>query len=220
MSLLDYAPSRSTLAFVDEEPRRVYTPPQPMTFAQFLDTFGEDDDVELIDGVAVAKMAAQYDHEKLYSWLQMTLGVFIAEKKLGILLGSRTAVEITNFRGRLPDLLFVSESRRSIIQQKAIYGAPDLVIEIVSPHDRPSDVSSLETDYRGIGVAEIVFLDQRKQSVRVLRFDPSTSNYEESKPVTTITLASVPGFTLTVADLWADPLPSPLSVVAPLLAGS
>ena len=59
MSLLDYAPSRSTLTFIDEEPRRVYTPPQPMTFEQFLDAFGEDDNVELIDGVAVAKMSAQ-----------------------------------------------------------------------------------------------------------------------------------------------------------------
>ncbi len=220
MSLLDYVPSRSGLTFVEEEPRRVYTPPQPMTFEQFLDAFGEDDDVELIDGVAVAKMSAQYDHEKLYAWFQRTLGVFVDEKKQGVLLGSRTAVEITNFRGRLPDLIFVTEARRGIIRQKAIYGAPDLVIEIVSPHDRPSDVSSLETDYRGIGVTEIVFIDQRKQSVRVLRHNADATDYTESKPVDTLTFAAIPGFQIGIADLWSDPLPTPLSVVVPLLAAT
>jgi len=35
--------------------------------------------------------------------------------------------------------------------------APDLVIELISPNDRPSDIVVLEMDYRAIGVTEIVF---------------------------------------------------------------
>ena len=41
------------------------------------------------------------------------------------------------------------------MQQKAIYGAPDLMLEVISPNDRPSDIMALEIDYRAIGVPEI-----------------------------------------------------------------
>ncbi|MCS6951098.1 MAG: Uma2 family endonuclease, partial [bacterium] len=105
----------------------------PITFEQYLHMFGEDDDYELIDGVAVERMAVQLDHERLFVWLIVLLGQFVEQRQLGIVLGSRSAVRINEFRGRLPDLLFVRAERMSIVQQKAIYGAPDLVIEIIPP---------------------------------------------------------------------------------------
>lgn len=204
------------ITFTYETARPVYVPSRPMTFDEFLDTFGSEDDVELIDGVAVQKMAAQYDHEKFYVWLLFILGGFVTQNQLGEVLGSRTPIEITNFRGRLPDILFVAQARLGIIRQKAIYGAPDLVIEIVSPHDRPSDIASLETDYRSIGVAEIVFIDQRQRRVRVLTRD-SADIYTEQTPIQTLTLSSVPGFSLTIADFWASPRPDYVSVLLGLL---
>jgi len=204
--------------FVDEAPRRVYVPERLMTFEQFLDAYGEDDEVELIDGVAVEKMSAQLEHESLYHWIVMTLGVFIKETNAGIFLGSRTPVRINNHRGRLPDLLFVAAVRRGIVQQKAIYGAPDMIIEIVSPYDRPSDIASLETDYRAIGVGEIVFLDQRKLTVRTLHRDTATGDYSDvTATAGDLVFAAVPGFQVPVVALWQSPQPSPFSVLLPLL---
>jgi Uma2 family endonuclease len=55
------------------------------------------------------------------------------------------------------------------VQQKAVYGPPDLVLEVISPNDRPSDLMALEIDYRAIGVPEIGFIDPRKHQVRFLR---------------------------------------------------
>src|SRR5205823_4906224 len=69
----------------------------------------------------------------------------------------------------LPDLLFVRSERQEIVRERAVYGAPDLVIEIVSPNDRASDLIALETEYRGLGVPEILFLDLPRQRVRALR---------------------------------------------------
>ena len=130
---------------------------RPVTFDEFLDQFGPKDYVELVDGMAVEKARVQLEHEKLYGWLYIVLGLTTKARGLGMVLGSRTAVRINEFRGRLPDLFFVSQQRMAIVQEKATYGAPDLVIEIVSPNDRPSDLIALETDYRSIGVREIVF---------------------------------------------------------------
>jgi Uma2 family endonuclease len=199
-----------------------WVPDRPMTFEEFLDRFGEDDDVELVDGVPVEKMAAQLDHERLFIWLVRLLGDYVEARNLGEVLGSRSAVQINNFRGRLPDLLFVRRDRddfEDIVRQRAIYGAPDLVVEFVSPGDRPSDVVALETDYRAIGVAEIWFVDQRQQRVRVLRRQTDGAYAEAAQGAGPLASSVVAGFEIDVAWLWANPRPAVRDVIAGLLAG-
>ena len=133
----------------------VHLAERPIPFPAFLD-LSADRDVELVGGVMVEKMAAQLEHEKLFAWLDRVVGTYVSHRRLGILLGSRTAVEISAYGGRLPDLLFVRSDRLEIVRERAVYGAPDLVIEIVSPNDRASDLIALETEYRGLGVPEIL----------------------------------------------------------------
>ena len=175
------------------EQRRLYGSDQPIAFARYLEITGDKDYLELVDGVLVEKMAAHLDHEWLLTWLLSVLRVTCDKRKLGIVLGSRTAVEINEFRGRLPDILFVAEAHRDIVHQEAVYGAPDLVIEVRSPGDRPSDLIALETDYRHIGVAEIAFIDRRKKVIRLLR---RRDGYKEiivtSGPFTFETLPDIP----------------------------
>ncbi len=147
----------------------VFVDTAPITFEQYLDLFGEDDEHELIDGVAVERMAVPLEHERLFAWLMTLLTMYTEQRHLGIVLGSRSAVRISEFRGRLPDLLFVRAERMDIVQQRAIYGAPDFVVEIISPSDRRSDTLQREADYRTIGVQETWFIDRPRGRVRVVR---------------------------------------------------
>jgi Uma2 family endonuclease len=155
-------------------------------------------------------MATQYPHEWIFMWLASILRSYTRHLGLGVILGSRTAVKISEFDGRLPDLLFVRKENEAIIQRDAIYGVPDLVIEIVSPNDRPSHLIPLETDYRTLGVPEIVFIDPQKKRVRVV--SKTEAGYDE-KTLTEgrLELASVPGFWLEVAWLFADTQPDELT---------
>ncbi|MFQ5592760.1 MAG: Uma2 family endonuclease [Anaerolineae bacterium] len=196
--------------------RTVLVPPRPLTFDEFVDLFGEDDNVELIDGVAVRRMAARDPHEDLFGWLYVLLRSYVAAKDLGIVRGSRTAVQITQHRGRLPDVVFVRKERAGIVQEKGIYGAPDLVIEILSPGDKASDVVALEVDYRSIGTAEIWFIDQKQKQVRVLR--RREEGYTE-QVLTEGPLQSevVEGFRLAVTWLFARPLPLELDTLMQLM---
>ncbi|MFQ5343884.1 MAG: Uma2 family endonuclease, partial [Anaerolineae bacterium] len=196
--------------------RTVLVPPRPLTFDEFVDLFGEDDNVELIDGVAVRRMAARDPHEDLFGWLYVLLRSYVAAKDLGIVRGSRTAVQITQHRGRLPDVVFVRKERAGIVQEKGIYGAPDLVIEITSPGDRIADIVALEADYRGIGVAEIWFVDQQQEQVRVLRKrDEGFTEQVLSQGV--VQSEVVEGFWLKVAWLFAKPLPLELDTLMQFL---
>lgn len=202
------------------ERRVLWVASRPVTFAEFLDRFGEDDDVELVDGVVVAKMAAQLEHERFFAWLFRLLGDYVEERALGIVLGSRTAVEINEYRGRLPDLLFVRRERLDIVQEKAVFGAPDLVVEFVSPNDRPSDLIARETDYRGIGVAEIVFVNPHRQQVRVLRKRNATWDEQTLSAGDVLALESVEGFSVNVDWLLAEPRPAVRATLDRLLAPS
>jgi Uma2 family endonuclease len=186
--------------------------PRPIAFDEFLDLFGKNDYVELVNGVAVEKTMVQLDHEKLLSWLLRLLGDYVEDRNLGIVLGSRTAVKIGPFNGRLPDLVFVRRERMDIVQQKAIYGAPDLVIEIVSPNDRPSDLIALETDYRSIGVVEILFIDPQKRLVRLLR-KQDTDYTREELTAGALALETVEDLTLDLEWLLTEPRPTVRAVL-------
>jgi Uma2 family endonuclease len=192
---------------------------RPLTFDQFVEMFGKEDLVELIDGVVVERDMVQLDHEKLQIWLTTVANSFVEARDLGILLGSRTAIQISQFRGRLPDLLFIRKDRMGIVRQKGIYGAPDLVIEIISPGDRPSNVVSLESDYCTIGVHEIVFIDQRRRKLRILR-KRGGDYVEEVVTSGVVALEAIEGMRLDTEWLFAEPRPATRAVVDTLLAAA
>lgn len=199
------------------ETRSLRVAHHPITFEQFLDVTDENDDFELVNGVLVERMAAQYPHERRFVWLLFLLNGYVRKRRLGTVLGSRSAVEISQFSGRLPDLMFIRAERADIIQNKAIYGAPDLVVEIVSPSNTRGDLIALEADYRAIGVAEVVFWDADGGEVRVLR--RTADGYAEERLTDgEYRSAVVPRFHLTVADMLADPLPDETDLLDRLLA--
>lgn len=151
-----------------EETREVRFASSPLTSGEFLELFGEDDDVELVNGVVISRMAAFWKHEQLFRWLMQFVGVYVETKDLGVIAGSRSAVVINTYSTRLPDMIFIRKDRMNIITDKAIIDAPDWVMEIRSLGDRPSDIVALEADYRTLGVPEIWFIDQPNKRVRVL----------------------------------------------------
>ena len=150
---------------------KVYVADHPITVDEFCDLTGEDDDVELEDGVIVERMATQYAHEDLFRFLIVILSLYADKHKLGTILGSRTLVPIETYTGRLPDILFVQKERESIIEEKRLVDAPDLVIEILSPSDRKAKVMQRQSNYQQIGVKEFWIIDQPHKEIRPFIFD-------------------------------------------------
>jgi Uma2 family endonuclease len=146
---------------VEVVPRNAYVSDSPIDFEMWIG-LAETLDTELVDGIMVDRLAVPVPHEVLFAWLITLLRSYAGKLDLGEVLGSRTAVKISSYNGRLPGILFVRAENTGIIRKDAIYGVPDLVIEIVSANDRPSDLIPLETDYRDLGVPEIVFIDPQK----------------------------------------------------------
>jgi len=209
---------RSVALTETREERTLFLPLtlRPMTFEEFVRLFGEDDDVELVDGMVVQRVAAKDIHEDLFRWLFVLLTDYTEIKGLGIVRGSRTAVKITEHRGRLPDIVFVRKENAHIVQEDGIFGTPDLVVEIWSPGDRLSDMLAKEADYKSIGVLEIWFVDQQRRQVRVLR--KGREGYEEKVMKRGVLKSEVvEGFWVKVEWLFKKPLPNELETLQRLL---
>ena len=187
------------------EARIVHVGERAIQFEHFL-CMAEGQFLELVQGVIVEKPMIQLDHELCTRWLYQVIGPYVQEMGLGEVLSSRIMVKTGDFGGRMPDLLFVKQERLAIMQQKAVYGAPDLIIEIVSPTDRPSRLRELEADYFRLGVSELVFIHLRTQEIHLLH---QTDAGYIATVVTKgpVTFATLPDLTLQAEWLLREPRP-------------
>ena len=67
-----------------------------------------------------------------------------------------------------PDILFVSKKRSYVITEEEIKGAPDLVIEILSPATAERDRTYKKVLYARYGVSEYWIVDPGKKTIEVL----------------------------------------------------
>ena len=67
-----------------------------------------------------------------------------------------------------PDILFVRRERSGIIGEANLKGAPDLVIEILSPGTRSKDLELKRKTYARFGIQEYWVVDPEAATVEVL----------------------------------------------------
>ena len=202
-----------------EETVTQFVYPRPLTFDEWLETGDHDHPTELVNGTLVEQAMVQLEHEKLNLWLLHIIGLYAKRAGIGTVLGTRSPVRIHNYQGRMPDLFFVRKENEAILTRKATLGTPDLVMELVSPNDRKGDLSATEADYRSLGVGEIVYIDQQRLRVRVVRKKDAGGDYDEEtldtgKP---LVLRAMSGVTLDWDWLFNEPRPDEIDTVLSLL---
>ncbi len=67
-----------------------------------------------------------------------------------------------------PDILFIAKERLGLIGEEALHGAPDLMIEILSPSTAERDRTLKKTLYARSGVKEFWIVDPIAKTVEVL----------------------------------------------------
>lgn len=129
-----------------------------MTDEEFFQTAPDDRKAELIDGVLVMPSPASDPHEDLNGFLLSVIRMFVEENNLGLVRGSNTPVNLGVGHDFEPDLLFVARARAGIVEYDGVFGAPDLVIEILSPGTAYLDRGIKRRTYAQAGVRELWLL--------------------------------------------------------------
>jgi len=125
---------------------------------------------ELLGGELVLVPSPSEYHQRILRNLAFLLWRFVKERGLGwvyfapldVVLGEGEDREVVQ-----PDIIFISRERTGIIAEEEIRGAPDLVIEIISPGTADRDRHYKKTLYARHGVAEYWLVDPEAKAVEI-----------------------------------------------------
>jgi Uma2 family endonuclease len=132
-----------------------------MTARQFLQ-LGEDPPgvrLELVDGEIAVSASPLPQHSHVVVRLTIILGQHIEEYQLGMLLADCDTI-FGEFDVRRPDLLFFVKDRQHLVRSnRAIDGAPDLCVEVVSKGTQDVDRIDKFKQYAAGGVQNYWIVD-------------------------------------------------------------
>ena len=131
----------------------------------------EDKRYELIDGDLIMVPAPKVTHQRNSRDIGLTLVTLVDEKDLGEVFFAPTDVVLSQTDVVQPDILFVSKERSYIITEDNIRGAPDLVVEVLSPSTAQRDRTLKRTLYALHGVSEYWQADTDAKNVTVLTLE-------------------------------------------------
>jgi Uma2 family endonuclease len=132
----------------------------------------EDKRYELLDGDLVVTPAPGTAHQRALRKLTILLGLSVERSGVGEVFVAPFDVVLSDTDVVQPDLLFVSNEREHVITEANVQGAPDLVVEILSPSTAERDLTFKRSLYAKHGVKEFWLVDTDAKTVTVLLRDP------------------------------------------------
>lgn len=127
---------------------------------------------ELIDGELIMVPAPTFEHQDILSFLISKLDGVVRPHKLGKVVPAPTDVHATTHDVYQPDILFIRKENLGIVRDGAVHGAPDLVIEILSPSTGYYDLKHKKDVYQQIGVQEYWIVDPMDKTVECFLNSP------------------------------------------------
>ena len=142
-------------------------------------------------------------HQDISRNLQTTLVNYLSAHRIGVLYDAPFDVYLTDIDVFQPDLLIVLNDNRRILTDAGAEGAPDFVVESLSPKTRQLDLVNKKRVYARMGVKELWIVDPDQEKIDVYRFDQDTSEsvaivggqQEISSPL-------LPGLTIQTAEVF------------------
>jgi Uma2 family endonuclease len=177
---------------------------EPKTYDDLLATPADGNRYELIFGEIVVSPAPKTIHQRISMTLSKILGMYVGTHELGELFSSPIDVRLSPYNVVEPDLVFVSRSRFHIVLDDFIDGAPDLVIEILSPSNRSRDLVAKASLYADHGIPEYWTVDPDTESITVLRLHNQLYSAVDTRDGI-VRSTAISGLELPVADVFAKP---------------
>ena len=178
------------------------------TRATYEDYLNTPDEVryELLDGELVRHLSPPLVHQRTLMDLAAPIYTFVEQHVLGdvfmrpfdVVLWEDGEADVVE-----PDILFISTEREHILTEANVQGAPDLVVEVLSPSTESVDRGYKRELYARHGVGEYWLVDPDARTVTVLRL--GNGEYETAGaygPGQTLASPTLEGLTIDVGEVF------------------
>ena len=160
---------------------------------------------ELVRGELRRMSPAGNKHGRIAMKVATPLDTHVSANKLGAVYAAETGFLISSHPDtvRAPDVAFVSQRRLDEAGDVEGYwpGAPDLVVEVISPGDKYTEVEEKVLEWLESGALMVVVVNPRKRAVTVYR---SLTDIVVLTGDDTLDGGNVvPSWTMAVADIFA-----------------
>ena len=123
---------------------------------------------EVIDGNLLISPAPDTWHQNWLNDINIFLSQFVKQRSLGQIFIAPVDVVLDPENTVQPDIIFVSAANAGIIQRPAIFGTPELLVELISPSSVRRDRYDKKDLYARFGVKEYWIGDPANKSLEIL----------------------------------------------------
>ncbi len=163
----------------------------------------EDERYELIDGVLIMAASPNRAHQTTQRKLGWRMASTVENEDLGEVFFTPFDVVLSEHTTLQPDLIFVSKENESVLTDANIQGAPDMVVEIISPSSTGRDWVTKRDLYARHGVKEYWLIDPFERTLWVMRLINGrlelAGTYREGD---TVTASTIKGFSVNLSDIF------------------
>ena len=178
--------------------------PEQMTVEEFETYPFPDGKIELVRGEPRVMPPAAIPHGQVQMNLLRRLIPFVYDRRLGHLFTDGHGYELLALPRtvRNPDMAFVRANRipPEGVKPGFFKGAPDLIVEVLSPSERAWELQEKINDYFASGTEEIWVIDPKRRSVMAVQLVAAVRTFDTTATFEGSTV--LPGFQIEVAALF------------------
>jgi len=181
------------------------------TYEDFLHFPDDGKRHEIIDGEHYVTPSPNTKHQRIVSHLHFALVAYLRNRRVGEVFVAPFDVVFSDRDIVEPDLLYISRERSSVLTDKHVRGAPDLVVEILSPGTRRTDEIKKRGVYESFGVHEYWIVDPELDTIKIDRRVESAfvrSAELAAEKDDELTTPLLPGFSVKLAEIFESPFPA------------
>ncbi|MCR9295077.1 MAG: Uma2 family endonuclease [bacterium] len=155
---------------------------------------------EIVDGDHYMNPAPSTYHQTISKRLQHQLYTKIELANLGVVFYAPINVQLSEHDIVQPDLVVLLKEARARVSTTKIDGAPDLLIEILSPSTADRDIHLKRRVYERSGVTEYWIVDPAEQSI--LQLNLRANRYQADTQRDNLRLAILPQVLVDLTMVW------------------
>ena len=128
----------------------------------------DDQRYEIIDGNLLMAPASDTWHQDWSRGLFRIIDRHVTEQRVGKVFFAPVDVVLDAENTVQPDIVFIATANAGIIQRRAIFGTPDLLVELISPSSVRRDRYEKKDLYARFGVKEYWIGDPANKALEIL----------------------------------------------------